>query len=32
MDENNAILAFSNQLPGNDDEPQKIEVDENARA
>jgi len=28
MDENEAILAFSNTLPGNDDEPKMVEVDE----
>lgn len=26
-DEDNAILAFSNTLPGNDDEPKFIEID-----
>ena len=31
MDEDDAILAFSNTLPGNDDEPKLIEVDEHAR-
>ena len=28
LDENEAILAFSNQMPGNEDEPKFIEVDE----
>lgn len=31
-DEDQAILAFSNTLPGNDDEPKKIEVDEETKA
>ena len=31
MDEDDAILAFSNTLPGNDDEPKLIEVDESER-
>ena len=27
-DEDEAILAFSNTLPGNEDEPKKVELDE----
>ena len=27
-DENEAVLAFSNQLPGNEDAPVAIQVDE----
>jgi len=31
LDENEAILAFSNTMPGNDDEPKYIEIDEKTK-
>jgi hypothetical protein len=30
MDEDDAILAFSNTMPGNDDAPVTVQVDEKA--